>query len=1484
MSDSGSGLKIIGISFVNEPTTRPRQRALTSPRTPLEQELVAIWQAVLNNPNIGIDDHFIEIGGDSMRATQVISRVEQTCNLRLSLYDLYESPTIRGMAQLIQQTQQRTRPALPPLERAARTDHIPLSLSQERMWFIHHLASDSTAYHVQTTVRLHGALDADALRAGFDALVERHESFRTNFPERDGEPVQQIHPHTPFDLPIHDLTQLPADARFSAAMQQVRHIATRPFDLAADPLLRVHLFKLADDDYILLIVMHHIISDAWSLGVMMRELVETFTAYTEHRPPILPDLPIQFADYAMWQRSWLRGDSLEQQLAYWRRQLANAPLLELPTDHPRPPLQTYHGATATTALDPALYDRLLPIAQQANATVAITFLTAFFVLLHRYTAQNDLVVGMPIANRHHGATEGLVGALVNTLALRAHLDDDPTFAELLLRVRTTALEAYAHQDMPFAKLVAELNPPRTLQQAPLVQVMFNLINVPMPTIGMGNLQTDLIEWDQGAAQFDLTLTVADIPMFKRLTVEFNRALFEPATMNRFLAHYENLLHSIAAHPDVPISQLAMLSDAERQQMLVDWNATAQPVPDAPLHAWFEQHAAHAPDAIALIHGQRTLSFGELNTRANQLAHYLIKQGITPETPVPILMARSFEMFIAQLAVLKAGGAYVPLDPEYPQDRIQFILNDTRAPLVLTTMDLQPGLGNARTLTVDNLADTLAQENPNQQTTEPPNHQTTLDDPAYIIYTSGSTGTPKGVVGLHRGIVNVCSWMTREFPFRAHDVCCAKTPPAFVDALWETYSALLNGVPLVILDTATVRDPGAFVDALAQYKVTRVVLVPSLLRVLLETQPDLDQRLPHLDTWIAGGEALNSKLVRAFHQILPNRTLLNFYGATEGSANSTWYDTRVPFTHDAVPIGKPVDNTQAFILDAHHSPVPIGVTGELYIGGAGLARGYWQQPELSREKFIPTDTLPALISNLQSPVSTTPVLYRTGDLAMYLPDGNIQYRGRADSQIKIRGMRVELGEIEKRARELGAPNHNGVKPSSPQVSECVVIPYADETSGTRLIAYVTPQSADTAALRAHLQTTLPHHMVPSAFVALEKLPLNPSGKIDRRALQVVPPPTIHTNRAVTAPRDELEHTLVRMWQGALQTAPVGIHDDFFELGGHSLLAVRVFAEIQQTLGQTLPIATLFRAPTIAALAQELRNTGVRAPWSPLVPIQIHGTRLPFFSVHGLGGGVIGYVPLSRHLGNDQPFYALQSFGIEPDQTPDATIEQMAARYITAMREIQPHGPYQLGGYSYGGTVALEIAQQLHAQGETIGLLAMFDQPAPTSDYWRIRPTPQFLKGFVQNLPQWWRDYTNLEAREKQGRWRRQLTSLLGAARRDQNEVTPLDLRQFVDNLDAVPPERLDLMRAQFTAFQKFKPKFYDGRVTVFSTSRHPLWSSYDPALGWRSLAREVEIHPVAGAHRNLLEEPHVRVLAAELAHALGFKPPTTNPRQASQPLS
>lgn len=1443
MQERIGDIEIISASYlgdVKRASPSPALRTIVAARTPVEETIAEIWREILNQDTLSVLDNFFELGGDSLQAGQVLARARDVFGVEPPFQEMFENATIAGMAEKIEAALQRgqTSPA-PPIERAPRDRPLPLSFSQERMWFIHQLDPQSAAYNIGGAARMRRPFDLDAFRWTIEQLVLRHEVLRTAFPTVDGQPVQVILPPQQWELPVIDLRNVPASERIARVTELAEADVRAPFDLSQAPLFKTRVYRLGEDDLLLVFNLHHIISDAWSMGVFAREMFLLQQAYANGKRAELPPLPIQYADFAVWQRQWLQGEVLERHLAYWRDKLRGATVLELPTDRPRPPIQTYHGGTQQFELDPALLAALRELCRAEGVTLFMVLLAAFNTLLYRYTAQADVAVGVPVANRNFVAIENLIGAFVNTLVLRTDLSGSPTFRELLQRVRVVAVEAFAHQDMPFAKLVAELNPERDTSYTPFVQTFFNVINVPMDDAAIPDELRAEFALNRGAAQFDLTCTVTDIRNIHRVIFEYNTDLFDDATIARMLEHFRNLLQAIVAAPDSPIRALPLLSEQERAQLLVEWNATAMPYrADATIHSLFEEQAARTPDATALIFDSQRISFRKLDERANRLANHLQACGVKAETPVALFLERSAELVTAMLGVLKAGGAYVPLDVKYPAERVSFILQDTRAPIILTEQRFVERLPEhtARVVCLDADSAHIA-----QQSNQKPATPGTSDSLAYIVYTSGSTGVPKGVLGVHRGTTNRLASMAKQFPFAANEVACFKSPVTFVDSILELFAPLACGVPVVILPEAVMQDANAFVDALSNHQVTRLILVPSLLTVLLDTQKDVGARLPQLKYWIAGGEALSAELRDMFYAKLPDAILVNLYGASEASGDSTIHDTRATCALPFVPIGRPIANTQVYLLDDDMQPVPIGVRGELYVGGVSLARGYLNQPQLTQEKFVPSPFGDGL-------------LYRTGDDAAYLPDGNIRYLGRRDRQIKVRGMRVESGEIEAVLRR------------HPRVGDAAVLLRQDDGREARLVAYVLAPQSEAASdeLRAFLRSQLPEHMVPREIVFMDQFPRTSSGKTDR--LRFPAPPRPSGARNGKHPGTPIERELVSLWENLLEITPVGLDDDFFELGGHSLLAIRLFADIESKFGQRIPVASIFQAPTIRALAQRLNHSPASTAWSPLVPIQADGSGPAFFCVHGLGGGVMDYVPLARHL-KGQSFYGLQAYGLVDRQTPDTTIESMAERYLDAVRQRQAHGPFLLGGYSYGGTVAFEMAQQLIAQGENVALLAMFDHPAPKSGYLTVRLSRNAIRGFLKNLPLWLQDYAQLDPRQQWGRIRRRITPTAARTPGQTDDETVALLEYYLDDVSRVPPAHRALMRLHLDGAAAYEPKPYPGCVTVLRAQRQPLWCSYDPELGWSQSARQVEVRTIAGAHRNLLQEPHVQVLAQELARCI-----------------
>jgi amino acid adenylation domain-containing protein len=1421
------------------------QESYVAPHTPAEELLCGIWAEVLKVSRVGVNDNFFELGGHSLLATQVVSRVLQTFGEHVPLRALFEAPTVSKLAEKLGKLSSFEEAAPSSIVRKARQGVPPLSFAQQRLWFLEQLEGESGAYNISKAVRMTGRLNVLALRQTLSAIVARHESLRTNFELIGEEPVQTISAPREMEISLIDLR----GQHESAVQQVVAEIAQHPFDLAHDRLLRASLLRLDDQEHVLLLTMHHIVSDGWSMSVLFREIGLLYEALVNGQPSPLAELPIQYPDFAVWQRDWLQGRELESQIEYWKKQLSGAPaVLELPTDRPRPPLQTFNGACHSIVLPQALTGALSELSRHTDTTLFMTLLAAFQALLRRYANQEDIVLGTPIANRTRRETEDLIGFFVNTLVIRTDLSGNPSFRELLRRVREVALQAYAHQDLPFEKLVEEIKPERNLSHMPLFQVMVVFQNAPDVKLTLPALELQEFNLQGQTSKVDLSLYIGQSTEGLKLSFEYNTDLFNATTIERMSRHFQTLLAAVIANPDQSLGELPLLDDLERSQLL-QWADTRVAYPQGCIHQLFEEQATRSPYAIAVIYEDRQITFAELDARANQLANYLQRRGVGPESIVAVCMERSIETIVALLGILKAGAAFVPVDPSYPAERVAFLLEDSRASIVLTqqrVLDTLPA-SSSEAICLDARWAEIARESK-----VAPACAVTPENAAYLIYTSGSTGKPKGSVSPHRASLNRFAWMWRTFPFAAGEVCCQKTSLSFGDSIWEIFGPLLHGVPLVVIPDGDVKELKPFIKTLRSHGVTRLVLVPSLLRVLLEQEGNLAEKLPRLKHWTCSGEALPVDLARAFKQKMPASHLLNLYGSSEIAADVTYYEVVGPEQVSNIPIGRPIDNTAAYILDDCLELVPLGVCGELYIAGAGLARGYFDHPKLTAERFLP------------DPFSEPGArMFRTGDLARYQEDGTIEFLGRADYQVKIRGFRVELGEIETLLRQ-----HASVRQS-------VVVAHEDATGDRRLVAYIVPmvgEKIEQQELRAFLQTKLPEYMTPSAIVEIEAFPLTPSGKVNRRAL---PAPEFATQlrKSYVAPRTEVEHVLSGIWAEVLRVPRVGVNDNFFELGGHSLLAVRLFARIEKQLGKHLPLATLFQAPTVGQLAQLVGDEVSTERWSSLVAIQDknqsnlkdNGPKTPLFCVHAVGGNVLEYHDLARHLGPDQPFYAFQSVGLDGRQTPLKSIEEMAAHYIKEMRVVQPSGPYLLGGHSLGGMIAFEMACQLGEHGEQVDLLALLDSyplghfkllPNSDSRTYLARRFAKRMKCHLDNLLQ-------LKGKEK-------FTYLVNKA-----QFAPAKIKQQVWRKAyrlrrfnrALPATLRNIEGLNFLAARNYVPRIYPGRVALFWASGD-LTTSFDLLDGWRTLAAGgVDVHEISGNHINIIQDPHVRELADELRGCL-----------------
>ncbi len=1187
-----------------------------APRTPVEEILTLIWAQVLKVPQVGIEDNFFELGGHSLLATQLISRIRTNFQVELPLRSLFAAPTVAELAQSIHYLQQENLElTAPPIVATPRTGTLPLSFAQTRLWFLDQLETNSAFYHIPMAMRLVGTLNRVALAQSLGEIINRHEILRTNFITIEGEPVQIIQPELAWQLETIDRQQLPSTEAEISCQELISTYGQQPFDLATEPLIRATLVLLSETEHILLVCMHHIISDGWSMGVLAKELALLYAAYSQDQPSPLELMPVQYADFALWQRQWFQGEILDNQLAYWQQQLATAPqFLPLPTDRPRPAVQRFQGARHAFALSPELSQGLIQLSQQQGVTLFMTLLAAFDTLLYRYTGQAEILVGSPIANRNRREIEGLIGFFVNTLVLRTDLSGNPSFSELLVRVREMALGTYAHQDLPFEMLVEVLQPQRDLSHTPLFQVMFVLQNAPTAAMELTGLTMSPVVPQSGTAKFDLTLVMENTPGGLVGVWNYNTDLFDRWTIERMNGHFGTVLSGIVANPEERISQLPILTAVEQQQLLVEWSGTEVDYPqDKCIHHLFEAQVGRTPDAVAVVFEHQQLTYAELNVRANQLAHYLQSLGVEPDVLVGICVERSLEMIVGLLGILKAGGAYVPLDPEYPTERSRFILEDAQVDLLLSQQHLAEKLPEhqARVVYLDTNWSKIA----DNSESNPLNGATSINL-AYVIYTSGSTGQPKGVLVNHANVVRLfaatADWyhfadaLRSGFPTRqAHqadeqDVWTLFHSYAFDFSVWEIWGALLYGGRLVVVPYLVTRSPESFYQLLCQEKVTILNQTPSAFRQLilaeqsLGTAEDLKLRLV-----IFGGEALEVASLQPWFDRHGDQSpqLVNMYGITETTVHVTYRPLSQGDVHStANVIGRPIPDLQVYVLDQQLQPVPIGVPGEMYIGGAGVTCGYLNRPELTAGRFIAN---PFYSGNLPTPSPSKAgsrserLLYKSGDLARYLPNGELEYLGRIDDQVKIRGFRIELGEIE------------AVLARHPTVRESVVVVREDESGDKRLVAHVVPQieqSAQVGELRQFLKTKLPDYMVPNAIVILESLPLTPSGKIDRRALPV-PDSQLELFDKYVAPGTPIEAMLVQIWAQVLKVEQVGIHDNFFELGGHSLLATQLFSRIRSDFQVEVPLRSLFAGATVAELGrsiQDLQHQNLKLTVTPILP--------------------------------------------------------------------------------------------------------------------------------------------------------------------------------------------------------------------------------------------------------------------------------------------
>ncbi|MBW4493514.1 MAG: amino acid adenylation domain-containing protein [Oscillatoria princeps RMCB-10] len=1458
------------------------------------------------------------------------------------------SPTKRALFELLLKEKGLNVAKIQKIPRERGAQCFPLSFAQQRLWFLDQLEPGNSAYNETAALRLQGVLNVPALGASLNEIVRRHEILRTTFATVGGEPVQIINnfdecasgiahgaaitgdgedlqqspiPNAQCPMPnsltleIVDLRHILQYRRESEFWQLSAQKAHQPFDLTKGPLIRATLFQLGEtasaaaqqEQHALLLVAHHTVSDGWSSRVLVREMAALYEAYCAGIPSPLPELPIQYADFAVWQRQWLTGGGdgkaspLQSLLSYWKEQLAGASLvLEVPASRPRPAVLSGRSGRHSLMLSEKLSESVKALSRESGATLFMTLLAAFGTLLYRHTGQEDIIIGSPSAGRNRAEIEPLIGFFINTLVLRTNLGGNPSFRELLGRVRPVALGAFAHQDMPFEKLVEELQPQRDLSRTPLFQVFFNLLNLEGPSaqgrIEMAGVTAETLPRPEQDSKFDLTLYAREKKEGIELEFVYSADLFEPARMADMLAQFSMLLAQIVKNPDEKIAHFSLLTPAAAA-LLPD---PAQPLVSEwfePAHARVYQQAKRVPERLAVADKTQVLTYWQLDATSNQIANYLLSHGIGCGDAVAIYAHRSALLVVAVLGILKAGAAFTILDANYPAERLIDCL-EAASPKGWLQMEaagpLPPALEEFVATSSWSCRLALPQKAAvchnllRDYSTETPEITVDPDDLAYIAFTSGSTGKPKGILGTHRPISHFLQWHIQTFNLNESDRFSMLSGLSHDPLLRDIFTPLWLGGTLLIPDPDSIGTPGWLLDWMKQMQISVAHLTPAMGQLLsfgvaekpvTEVPPGEGDRRDACPAVVLryaffGGDVLTSRDVARIRKLAPNVTCVNFYGATETPQAMGYYivphqeagehgsrgvrererkeDSSI---ENRIPVGVGIRDVQLLVLNASGQLAGIGELGEIYIRTPYLAKGYLGDDELLQSRFqrFAGRNISPPLAELMIPADDR--LYKTGDLGRYNLDGTVAIAGRADSQVKIRGFRIELGEIA------------GALALHPGVLQCAVIAREDVPGEKRLVAYVVanPEMGEVLSppLRSFLREKLPDYMVPSAFVILEALPLTPNGKLDRRALPV-PELVLKQGQpdrlaAGAAPKDMLERQLTEIWEKVLGVSPISVTDNFFDLGGHSLLAVKLFAQILESLGKALPLATLFSAPTVEQLANILRQDGWLPAWKSLVPIQTGSIKTPLFCIHAIGGNVLSYQGLASYLGENQPVYGLQARGLDGQEEPHRRVEDMAADYIKEIRTVQLHGPYFLAGHSLGGIVAFEIAQQLAKAGERVALLALFDTFSPMLFNKETPPFRYQLSIHKLNL-------SRLKPTERLSYVTDRVKWKIEGLR--QKLTDKFYLWSGLPNPDLIPEIFRLVEEANRQAVRNYLPQVYPGRVTLFRSIERPTRKYYDPLLGWGELAAGgVEVVEVPGHHKTLILEPYVRFLAEKLRACL-----------------
>lgn len=1448
---------------LNDITLPEREVSFIMPATSTEGQIQKIWQTVLKAHEIGTTENFFSLGGHSLLATQIISRIRKEMGVVLQMRALFSAPTIVELSALVdeqlamkagkspaasstQLSDAEARSIIKPQPRLENMPSIfPTTSTQAGMWFLQNFAPQGTAYNMPFALHIRGQVNRGALQIAFNALVEKHEAYRTSFSLVNGEPMMIVAPAGDgVVIEQISLRDLPPATRIAEAQRIARDRSQIPFDLTVAPLFRVYLIELDDTQSVLLTVTHHLIGDQWSDTVLFKDLSSFYNAAVTGKPVAINRPAIDFADYAVWNRDQLTGDKLKEHLDFWLDRVRDLVPGEVPPDFPRPARQSFKGGQVSEVLSERFTAQVQEWSSNHGVTPFMTLLGAYMVLIARYSAQYDISVGAPIATRNHSDTESVVGALVNPLVMRADLTGDPTFLEVINRIRDTTLDAFAHQDLPFERLVEAVGGAREIGSSPMVRTQFNMVTSPIDRLELDDLKVDQFDFDAGSAIADFGMTV-DPHLFRRIGIEYSSDLYEKETVTSFLRHYLILVDQVITNPDKRISEYSIVTAAERKQLLTDWNPVEADIPDVRVSDLIAAQSLREPDRIAIRmeDAQLTysdLTYGELTDRSNQYAHFFRARGVQKGGLVGVCLQRSPEMVAVLLGIMKAGGAYVPLDPAFPRERLRLMVGASNLKCIVTTSDLlslvesaepTPHAGSPSVLLIDESRDDI-----NTHSTWAIESDSDAADLAYVLFTSGSTGTPKGVEITHRSLVNFLLSMKEEPGFTNDDRLLAITTLSFDIAALELFLPLVSGGSVILASREQASDGRLLNELFVRTSPTVMQATPSTWRMLLDSgwEGSSDVKV------LCGGEPLPTDLAA---RILSRcAQLWNVYGPTETTVWSTveLIGERGGTVQSPVSIGKPIRNTTVYVLDSQQQLVPPGVVGELYIGGEGLSNGYHGRPDLTAEQFV------------QNPFGAG-LIYKTGDSARWLKDGRLEHLGRLDHQVKIRGFRIELGEIE------------GALALHPDVSQAVVTTRANAKGEQSLVAYIVFKKANGAAdavpaneLRQYISDKLPAYMMPSRFVAMESLPMTANNKVDMKALPQID--EVGESSVATGLRptdlDPLELQLLLLYRQVLGVESMTVDDNFFELGGHSLTAIQLLTQVNKVIGKELPLATLFQAPSVAQMARLLMDDGFEPSWRSLVAINAGGYRPPIFAVPGVGGNVLMFAKIARLLGSDQPFYGLQARGLDGKTKPFATIQEAAMHNVQEVRTVYPNGPYRLLGVCTGGVIAYEMAQILEASGEKVELI-LADTWHPTS-YQRSRlPAPivnvfrpisfiaSKLAGYVDEL---------LDTPVR--RWPSYMVGKLSRAgtvfSNGRMDDVLLDGRYFQDQV----------ADATFNAISLYDVRDYNGALLYIVATERPLKdNSKDTRLLWKKAARgpNVKAQVPAIDSGQLFVSPHVETV-------------------------